>query len=62
MLPKTHSEMQVGNALTAEDIFALNQVPNVEIDRKKHGSYALNDLVLELSHFIDDDIINRVET
>jgi len=62
MLPKTHSKMQLGDALTAEDIFSLNQVSNVEIDRSQHGSYAVNDLVLELSHFLDEEIINRVET
>lgn len=27
-----------------------------------HGNYALNDLIVELSHFLDEDIINRVET
>ena len=62
MLPKYHSKLQIGEALSAEDIFALNQVPNVEIDRQLHGSYALNDLVLEISHFLDEEIVNRVET
>ena len=31
------------------------------MDREKHGNYALNDLVLELSHFLDEEVINRVE-
>ena len=47
--------------MSAEDIFALNQIPNVELCREKHGKFALNDLVLELSHFLDDEVINRVE-
>jgi len=62
MLPKSASKLQIGDALSAEDIFALNQVPNVEIDRKQHGAYALSDLILEISHFLDEDVINRVET
>jgi hypothetical protein len=48
-------------ALSNEDMFALNQIPNVKLDRKKHGGYAVSDLVLELSHFIDDEVVNRVE-
>ena len=47
--------------LSAEDIFSLNQIPGVHISRDNHGKYALNDLVLELSHFLDDELINRVE-
>jgi hypothetical protein len=47
--------------LSAEDIFALNSIPNVLIDRKKHGNYALNDVVMELAHFLDEEVINRVE-
>ena len=62
MLPKSVSKLQIGDALSAEDIFALNQVPNVEIDRKEHGAYALTDLILEISHFLDEDVINRIET
>lgn len=42
-------------------MFALNQIPNVKLDRKKHGEYAVSDLVLELSHFIDDEVVNRIE-
>jgi len=61
MLPKKSSGLQVKDALHAEDIFALNQVPGVEITREKHGGFAVNDLMLELSHFIDEDVINRVE-
>lgn len=61
MLPKSFSKSTLGEALSAEDIFTLNQIPNVEIDRAAHGQYSVNDLVLELSHFIDDEVVNRVE-
>ena len=33
----------------------------MQIERKRHGEYALNDLVLELSHFLDEEVVNRVE-
>ena len=61
MVPRTHSGLSVGDGLSAEDMFAMNQVPNVDLQRTKHASFALNDLVLELSHFLDDDFVNRVE-
>ena len=61
MLPKSFSKSTLEEALSAEDIFTLNQIPNVEIDRAAHGQYSVNDLVLELSHFIDDEVVNRVE-
>ena len=61
MLPRNHSSMTVGDGMSAEDLFAFNQVPNVELKRDKHAKFALNDVVLELSHFLDDDFVNRVE-
>lgn len=61
MLQQTSSALTLGKALSAEDIYALNQVPNVELNREDHGEYALNDLVLEMSHFIDDEFVNRIE-
>lgn len=48
-------------ALSAEDLYALNQVPGVELKQGQHGQYALSDLVLEMAHFIDDDFVNRIE-
>lgn len=60
MVPTFHSKYII-NDLSAEDIFALNQIPNVSLQRDSHGDFALNDLVLELSHFLDEEVINRVE-
>lgn len=60
MLQSEYSNLSF-NDLSAEDIFTLNKIPNVEIIREKHGNYALNDLVLELSHFLDEATIDRVE-
>lgn len=45
--------MPISN-LSAEDLFALNQVPNVKLG-KEHGKFAVSDLVLELSHFLDEE-------
>merc|ERR1712166_1728419 len=61
MVPASFTNLNIGDALSAEDIFTVNQIPNVEIDRKKHGGFALNDLILELSHFLDEEVINRVD-
>jgi len=60
MLPDIATSMTLKD-ISAEDMFALNQVPNVQLSRKDHGNFAVNDLVLELSHFLDEDVVNRVE-
>jgi len=61
MLPKNHSQTNLGDALSAEDVFTLNSIPNVKLIKKTHGIFSLNDLVLEMSHFLDEEVINRVE-
>jgi len=43
-------------------MYALNSISKVQINRDKHGGYALNDIVLELSHFLDEEVVNKVET
>jgi len=50
------------NDIDAKNYYALNSIPKVQFDRDQHGSFALNDLVLELSHFIDEEVVNKVET
>ena len=32
------------------------------MERERHGTFSLNDLVLELSHFLDEEVVNKVET
>lgn len=46
--------------MSADDIFTLNSIPRVEIDRQKHGNYAINDIIVELSHFLDQDLVDKV--
>mmetsp|Transcript_31265 Transcript_31265/g.47845 ORF Transcript_31265/g.47845 Transcript_31265/m.47845 type:complete len:382 (+) Transcript_31265:3481-4626(+) len=62
MVPKTHSTKSLKAALQPDDIFTLNQIAGVELSSDKHGNFALNDLVVEMSHFLDEDLVNRVET
>lgn len=50
------------NDIDAKNYYTLNSISKVEFDRTKHGKYALNDLVLELSHFLDEEVVNKVES
>ena len=60
MLPETASSIML-KALSPDDFYQLNSLPKVQIDRKAHGNYALNDLVLELSNFLEEDTVRKVE-
>jgi hypothetical protein len=60
MIPSKSSATRV-DSLKAEDFYTLNQINGVEFTREKHGAYALNDLVLELTHFLDQDLVRNVE-
>jgi hypothetical protein len=60
MIPAAPSAIRM-DTLKPEDFYALNNITGVEFDRKQHGAFALNDLVLELSHLIDRDTIRKVE-
>jgi hypothetical protein len=60
MIPSKSSATRV-DSLKAEDFYTLNQINGVEFTREKHGAYALNDLVLELTHFLDRDLVRNVE-
>lgn len=61
MLPDNSSTLTLGD-LDAKNYYTLNSIPRVQIDRNKHSSYALNDLILEISHFLDEEVVNKVET
>ena len=34
----------------------------MEFVRQQHGKFALNDLILELGHLLDEDVVNKVES
>ena len=61
MLQSVKSNLSLADALEAEDFYAFSQVPNVELSLEEHGEYALSDLILELSHFIDDDYLRPAD-
>lgn len=61
MVPAKESQLKI-NRLSPEDLYTLNSIPNVELKRDSmHGEYALNDIVVELSHFLDVDTLRNVE-
>jgi hypothetical protein len=61
MVPQTPTKLTVGD-LDAKTLYALNSVSKVSIEREKHGQFSVSDLVVELSHFLDEDVVNKVET
>lgn len=58
MVPKNISTLTYSN-LSAWDRYNLNAIPMVSI-QPEHANFALNDLILELSHFIDPNSIQAV--
>jgi len=60
MVPESPSNLKIEN-LTPEDLYALNNLPGVLIERKKHSNFSVNDIVLEMSHLIDRDTVRKVE-
>ena len=61
MLPGSSTKLSI-NDLDAKTIYSFNSVSKVSLDRDIHGGYSLSDLVLELSHFLDEEVVNKVET
>lgn len=60
MLPKSFSNLKYQD-LSANDMYALNSVPNVEFQVEKHADFFLTDLILELGHFLDQEPVEKVE-
>ena len=60
MVPPTPSQIKL-KTLTPDDVYVLNCIPKVDIKVKNHGDYALNDLVLEMSHLIDEQTVRNIE-
>lgn len=61
MLPTGPSKLTIGD-IDAKSLYALNSISRVQLEREKHGTYSLNDLVVELSHFLDEEVVSKVET
>ena len=62
LVPDQPSKLTLAEALSADDFYSLNSLSRVSIqgDDQKHA-IALNDLILELSHFIDTNTVRKVE-
>lgn len=60
MLPPTPTSLTF-QSLDAKNLYSLNSIARVQIDRDLHGEFSLNELMLELSHFLDDEVVDKVE-
>ena len=61
LVPETPSGLSLAEALTPEDFYLLNSLSKVSIQGDLKQDIALSDLVLELSHFVDNDTVRKVE-
>lgn len=48
--------------MESKSFYTLNSISKVHLDRDSHGQFSLSDLIVELSHFLDEDVVNKVET
>ena len=61
MVPSEPSKLSLAEALSPEDFYALNSLSRVDINASQQHEIALNDLILELSHFVDTETVRKVE-
>lgn len=61
LVPGNPSKLTLADALSPEDFYTLNSLNRVSINGSQRDEIALNDLVLELSHFIDPQTIRNIE-
>ena len=61
LVPETPSGLSLAEALTPEDFYLMNSLSKVSIQGDLKQDIALSDLVLELSHFVDNDTVRKVE-
>ena len=47
--------------MDAESFYTLNSLNNVQLKKEDHGLYPLNEIILELSHFLDPEVVEKVE-
>ena len=61
MVPQERTKLSIGD-IEAKTLYSLNSISRVSLERVRHGEYSLSDLVVELSHFLDEEVVNKVET
>lgn len=60
MVPASPSQLTLGD-MDPNDVYALNSIPRVSFDPSTQAGYAVNDIVLELSHLLDPETLRKVE-
>lgn len=60
LVPSKPSSLRITDML-ADEVYALNSIPKVHIDRMQAGHFALNDLCMELNQVIDKETVRDVE-
>ena len=61
LVPSEPSKLSLAEALSPEDLYCLNSLSRVDINTDQSHEIALNDLILELSHFVDTETVRKVE-
>lgn len=61
LVPSQVSTLTIGD-IEAKNLYTLNSISRVELNRDLHGEYALSDVIVELSHFLDEEVVNKIET
>jgi len=60
LLPSKPSSLKVIN-LSANDLYSLNSISHVNFCPEQLKDFAVNDIILELAHFLDADTVEKVE-
>lgn len=61
LVPEEPSALNLAEALSPEDFYVLNSLSRVDIGAVEREQIAVNDLVLELSLFVDNETVKQVE-
>ena len=61
LVPSRPSNISLADALSPEDFYMLNSLPRVDISAPERERISLNDLVMELSLFVDSETVRQVE-
>ena len=59
LLPAKPTDRKIVD-MDAKTFYALNSLANVSFNRELHGEYSINEIVLELSNFLDEEVVDKV--
>jgi len=60
MVPPSHSRIKI-EQFSPADFYTLNSLANVEFLRDTHGQYSANEIFLELSHILDEEVVDKTQ-